>query len=365
MNSSAMGLLGTVRMPSATNRQVAAGAIAQNAQAAATGSDATPFLDTLRRELAEPAVADTPSAPVIDDLPAAQRAQTVAGELVAKMVAPRPDKDAAEPDKTAAEPDKNATLAAADAAALTPLLQSLLAPALHAAVAPEPATGDTTPEPVGSEAHVVDKPVVAELQSERMRFTAPADAGETGAGSQSGDDRRAAAIAATEGALASLTGAAIGEPQPAHVQEAVVKLPAESTQWRQPLTQALGDRLELMRSRNSDTAVIRLDPPMMGRIEISIRQEAGALKVSLTATHNEVLRQLQGIGDSLRADLSQRQFGEVSVQVSDAGASRFAQGDADGRQRQRQSEPQEPGRALAEAELDHEAGAFRLARDQE
>jgi flagellar hook-length control protein FliK len=160
---------------------------------------------------------------------------------------------------------------------------------------------------------------------------------------------------------------AAGASQPLRSSEAMLKLPnGEATQWRQPLVQARGERRELMRNQGSDTAVIRLDPPMMGRIEIAIRYEVGgALKVNLSATHNEVLRQLQGIGENLRAELSQRQFGDVAVHVSSSASSRFAQGDSEGQQRQRQQQSQEPGRALAEAETGRESGAYQAAQDQE
>jgi flagellar hook-length control protein FliK len=138
-------------------------------------------------------------------------------------------------------------------------------------------------------------------------------------------------------------------------QTTTLKLPPQSPgQWNQPLTEALGDRLSVQLGRGSEQAVIRLDPPMLGSIEISIRHEAGSLQVQLSASNGEVLRQLHGIGDTLRQDLSQRQTGDVSVVVSDS--SRDANG-ADsqrgrGRQRDAQTADDGPGRALAEAETE-------------
>lgn len=141
---------------------------------------------------------------------------------------------------------------------------------------------------------------------------------------------------------------------------ALTLAPTTPAQWRQPLADALGDRLQFSLQRGFDQAVIRLDPPQLGRIEIAIRHEAGALQVHMTATHGEVVRQLNAIGDSLRQDLGQRQYGEVSVTVSDAGAGR----DAEGRPRGRPADaaPNEPGRALAEAETGPDQ-SFRLAHD--
>jgi flagellar hook-length control protein FliK len=64
--------------------------------------------------------------------------------------------------------------------------------------------------------------------------------------------------------------------------------------------------------------VIRLEPPMLGRVEIAIRHSAGSLEVHISATNGEVLRQLQTVSDNLRNDLAQRQFTEVAVNIAQA-----------------------------------------------
>ncbi|GGC74529.1 flagellar hook-length control protein FliK [Undibacterium terreum] len=146
-----------------------------------------------------------------------------------------------------------------------------------------------------------------------------------------------------------------------------VKLSGSPAQWQQPLREALGDRLQMQLARNSEQAVIRLDPPMLGRIEISIRHEAGALQVNMSASNNEVLRQLHGIGDSLRQDLSHRQYTDVAVTVTAAPRSNSAGTDADGRQRQaangRDQEENIPGRALSD--IEQAASGFAMLTDKE
>jgi len=133
---------------------------------------------------------------------------------------------------------------------------------------------------------------------------------------------------------------------------APVKLAGAPEQWQQPLREALGDRLQVNLQRNNNQAVIRLDPPNMGSIEISIRQSAGALQVNLSASNSEVVRQLNAIGDSVRQDLATRQFSDVAVTVSTARTSAlsqatpqqsYSQGQPDGG-RQQQQEQQEQGR---------------------
>ncbi|HTD04163.1 flagellar hook-length control protein FliK [Undibacterium sp.] len=147
-----------------------------------------------------------------------------------------------------------------------------------------------------------------------------------------------------------------------------LKLAGTPAQWQQPLREALGERLQMQLGRNSEQAVIRLDPPMLGRIEISIRHEGGALQVNMSASNNEVLRQLHGIGDSLRQDLSHRQYTDVAVTVSATPRSNAGSGsaDADGRQRHAAAQEQEenlPSRALADA--GQAASGFAMLTDRD
>jgi flagellar hook-length control protein FliK len=159
-------------------------------------------------------------------------------------------------------------------------------------------------------------------------------------------DRSASSLAGVQGGMTLPQGS-----QNASASD-TVRLAGNPAQWQQSLKEALGDRLQVHIGRQSEEAVIRLDPPMLGRIDISIRQSAGALQVNLSASNSEVLRQLQTIGDSVRQDLSQRQYTDVAVTVSATprGANGgFAEGDARQRQAARQQEELDPGRALSEA----------------
>lgn len=107
-----------------------------------------------------------------------------------------------------------------------------------------------------------------------------------------------------------------------------LSLPASRDAWQQPLMQALGDRLQVQIAQRSDSARLHLEPPQLGRIEIDIRQQGGALQVQLTASNDEVRQQLRQIAEPLRHELVQRHAGEVSVQVASG-----AQAAGDGRGR--------------------------------
>jgi flagellar hook-length control protein FliK len=146
-----------------------------------------------------------------------------------------------------------------------------------------------------------------------------------------------------------------------------VKLPPDApASWRERLSGALGERLQVHVGRSGEQAVIRLDPPQLGRIDISIRHETGALQVHLSASNGDVLRQLAGMGEGLRQDLAQRRHGDVAVTVSD----RLSDGARDGggrppRQPAADTEDNAPGRALADAEAGAAHVPFATAPDRE
>lgn len=169
---------------------------------------------------------------------------------------------------------------------------------------------------------------------------------------------RMAAVVDAAGAIASPAAPASAAPD-----AAVVSAAAPATAAREPsetLAGLLGQRIQAQLQQGVQQAVIRLEPYMAGTVQLELRHEAGVLRVHLSASHDEVVRQLQGIGESLRQDLAGRQFNEVSVQV---GQQRH--GDAQGQGRHaREETPQQqaaPGRALGESDeaYSHFAAALR------
>ncbi|WP_020651618.1 flagellar hook-length control protein FliK [Massilia niastensis] len=143
-----------------------------------------------------------------------------------------------------------------------------------------------------------------------------------------------------------------------------VALAGPPAAWRRSLQEALGERLDLQLGKNVEQAMIRLEPPQLGRIDISIRHAAGSLEVHISATHGEVLRQLNTVSDNLRNDLAQRQYTEVSVSVTQAPARAQAGAqfgaDAQGRGRQPREQEHTPGMALLDAGAPHPDLLFSL-----
>ena len=191
------------------------------------------------------------------------------------------------------------------------------------------------------------------MPAARFAIHAQADSGSS-AGAEPGAEHAGAGNGAPAGSdRAVLASAAAAQPVAGAPLADTVKLAGPPTAWRQSLQEALGERLNVQVGKNMEQAVIRLEPPQLGRIDIAIRHSAGTLEVNISATNGEVLRQLQTVSDSLRSDLSQRQFTDVAVTVTPApknGAAPF--GDPQqgrGRQQDRDQDDKQPGRGLAEA----------------
>ncbi|WP_312516721.1 flagellar hook-length control protein FliK [Massilia sp.] len=177
----------------------------------------------------------------------------------------------------------------------------------------------------------------------------------------SGDATSADSAAADVTPTGSTVGVAASQPSAARGADSVA-LSGPPAAWRQTLHEALGERLQLQAGRGIEQATIRLEPPMLGRIDIAIRHSAGNLEVHIAATNGEVLRQLNTVSDALRSDLAGRQYSNVSVSVSEtpraqataqAGSQPGQNGqpntDAQGRGRQPGQEQRSPGLALNDA----------------
>ncbi|MGK5029499.1 flagellar hook-length control protein FliK [Janthinobacterium sp. MDT1-19] len=253
--------------------------------------------------------------------------------------------------------------ASAQAQAQTQMMQANVAqanPALNISLHPAAITltAQVTAQPAGRD---MREPLAAANPATAAKGSAPAQPFEsllqqstpaTAVAAPAVATREGERGAATPAPNLGLTGA-VGNTATAAPAGDTIKLNGPAQQWQEPLREALGERLQTQIGRNSEHATIRLDPPMLGRIEISIRHTAGALQVNVTASNSEVLRQLQGIGENMRSDLAQRQYTDVAVNISatprSPAAQAFAEGDARGqRQPGRQQDDAEPGRALSD-----------------
>lgn len=107
----------------------------------------------------------------------------------------------------------------------------------------------------------------------------------------------------------------VSSGQPHSQLAAPLRLDNGSRELPMQLHQALGDRLNIQINNQIQHATIRLDPPDMGKIEISLHFDAGKLQVQINAGQGDVYRALQQVSQELRQSLTEQHFVDVDVQV--------------------------------------------------
>lgn len=90
----------------------------------------------------------------------------------------------------------------------------------------------------------------------------------------------------------------------------------QSTAWGQKLLHLLSDKVDLQLGQHIQRAQIRLDPPHLGAIELSIQVEGERTSVQLYASNNQVRDAMMQTLEQLRQTLSQRLGADMAVEVS-------------------------------------------------
>lgn len=104
--------------------------------------------------------------------------------------------------------------------------------------------------------------------------------------------------------------------QPVIKMQAPLTLPEAAHEKAEVLREALGDRLQMQVDQRTQKATIRLDPPNLGKLDISLHYEGGKLQVQIQAAQPDVYRALQQVSQELRGALSEQNQVAVNVQIS-------------------------------------------------
>lgn len=127
-----------------------------------------------------------------------------------------------------------------------------------------------------------------------------------------------------------------------------IKMDADEAKWAQQLHSALNDRLQIQVRNQVQHATVRLDPPEMGKVDISLQIENGRMQVHISASNGETYRSLQQISNELRQSLTEQNFVQVNVQVSSQSGQH--------QQRQQQSGSAQEANPMAGAVIDADDG---------
>lgn len=105
----------------------------------------------------------------------------------------------------------------------------------------------------------------------------------------------------------------------ADYQWAPARLSDNQTQWGQQLVDVLKDKLELQVNQGIKQAHIRLDPPELGRLELTVRVDGDRLSVQLNVTNPAVREAMIQSMERLRMSLAPHHAGGVEVNVGQGG----------------------------------------------
>lgn len=105
----------------------------------------------------------------------------------------------------------------------------------------------------------------------------------------------------------------------ADYQWAPARLSDNQAQWGQQLVDVLKDKLELQVNQGIKQAHIRLDPPELGRLELTVRVEGDRLSVQLNVTNPAVREAMIQSMERLRMSLAPHHAGGVEVNVGQGG----------------------------------------------
>ncbi|WP_279497006.1 flagellar hook-length control protein FliK [Aeromonas veronii] len=103
--------------------------------------------------------------------------------------------------------------------------------------------------------------------------------------------------------------------RPADYQWAPVRLSDNQSQWGQQLVSLLQDKVELQVNQQVKQAHIRLDPPELGRLELTVKLDGDRLNVQLNVTNPAVRDAMIQSMERLRMSLAPHHAGGVEVNV--------------------------------------------------
>lgn len=90
----------------------------------------------------------------------------------------------------------------------------------------------------------------------------------------------------------------------------------QSASWGQKLLHLLSDKVNLQLGQQIQRAQIRLDPPHLGAIDLSVTIDGDRTTVQLYASNQQVREAMQQHLDQLRQTLSQRMGEDMGIEVS-------------------------------------------------
>ncbi|MGF1698114.1 flagellar hook-length control protein FliK [Vibrio lamellibrachiae] len=109
------------------------------------------------------------------------------------------------------------------------------------------------------------------------------------------------------------------------VEWSAVKVDENKQQWGQQMMSVLKDRVQMQMSQDISHARIRLDPPHLGALELSVRVDGSKVQIQVLANDPALREAIQQSAERLRLELESKELmgSQVSVDVGDHGESQY------------------------------------------
>ncbi len=107
----------------------------------------------------------------------------------------------------------------------------------------------------------------------------------------------------------------LAQPTPAKYEWSMVKLDSQQQNWSRQLCNVLQDRIEMQINQHIKQAKIRLDPPELGRLDLTVRFDGDRLSVVVNSSNASVREALQESLANLKGGLADQFGAGVDVNV--------------------------------------------------
>ncbi|MCK6263343.1 flagellar hook-length control protein FliK [Vibrio sp. ZSDE26] len=109
------------------------------------------------------------------------------------------------------------------------------------------------------------------------------------------------------------------------VEWSPVKVDANKQLWGQQMTAVLKDRVQMQMSQDVSQARIRLDPPHLGALELSVRVDGSKVQIQVLANDPALREAIQQSAERLRLELESKELmgSQVSVDVGEHGDAQY------------------------------------------
>jgi flagellar hook-length control protein FliK len=121
-----------------------------------------------------------------------------------------------------------------------------------------------------------------------------------------------AAVQAPASGSVTAAPAAAPNPLPAQLETMSLARGAEATEWGN----GLGDRVSWMINQKQNSATIRLDPPMLGKLDVQVRVADDATTITIQTQNAQTREMIESASVRLRDLLQENGYQNVNVDVS-------------------------------------------------